>query len=341
MEIYLIGSVGQEITLEKLVNQTKNLKVDEVLNLYIHSEGGSVYEGLAIYNHLKQLPNEVNTHSSGLVASIASVFFLAGKNRTASTVDNFLIHLPFSMAQGNAAQMEKTAKELREVEQKLAGIYAMETDLTPEEAIELMKKDEFLDSDFLKSKNFVTEIKKYQAVATINKLKMTEQFTKEEATGMFARFEQKILKALKLQPKNKIVFDAEGVEIDFYELADDEAVQVGAKARVKGSNADGVYRSVNNETWTFENGELISIEPAQTEVEVLTQQNEALQAKIEQLESEKEELSTTISNQTEDLKAVKQEFFDFKSEITSKFEASLKNPKPEPNKSRTLNLKKK
>ena len=190
-DLYLIGEVGYEITLTDVINKVNNSDKKKPLNINIHSQGGSVYEGLAIYNYLKSLKQEVNTHSSGLVASIASIFFLAGKNRTINNTDNFLIHLPSGMSMGNAKDFEKTAKELRDIENKLATIYENETNLTKEEALELMKNDEFLNVDFLLEKGFVNDIIKemsepkpaYNTVSTIVRILANKGFVAHKAFG--------------------------------------------------------------------------------------------------------------------------------------------------------------
>ena len=156
-EIFLIGEVGFDITLETVIAQVKKSNQEEPLNVHIHSGGGQVFDGLAIYNYLKTLPQQVNTLSSGLVASIASIIFLAGdrKTRTINKLDNFLIHLPSGGAFGNAEDLEKGAEQLRDIEQKMVGIYVAETDLTAKEALALMKEDKMLDVEFLLEKGVV------------------------------------------------------------------------------------------------------------------------------------------------------------------------------------------
>lgn len=343
MDIYLIGEVGFEITLDTVLNQVKGIKEDEALNVHIHSGGGSVYDGLAIYNYLKNLPNEVNTYSSGLVASIASVIFLAGKERVINNTDNFLIHLPMAFSGGNAKDIEKTAKELRSIEDKIAGVYAMETDLTVEEAKEIMEKDEFLAVDFLKSKNFVTEIREFKAVATLTNRKMENSITEEKVNSLFKNFENKLKKFF--SPKNKIVTNAEGKDVDFYELEDGEAVVVGAKARIDGEDAEGEILMPSGETYIFEGGELIEIkevegdEEEDSEAEMLKKENETLKQEIEDLKNKSTELENKVSEVEEVKNEMLEEFKNFKASITSDFAPSKKVEEPKKN-TRSLNIKK-
>ena len=58
-EIYLVGEIGSEVTLATVLKQVQASDKTQPLNVHIHSGGGSVYDGIAIYNLLKSLPQEV------------------------------------------------------------------------------------------------------------------------------------------------------------------------------------------------------------------------------------------------------------------------------------------
>jgi len=62
------------------------------IHLAIHSLGGYVSDGIAIHNYLRGLPIEIVTYNMGSVASIAVLFFLAGKVRKATRNATFMIH---------------------------------------------------------------------------------------------------------------------------------------------------------------------------------------------------------------------------------------------------------
>lgn len=332
-DIYLIGEVGFEITLDSVIDSVNKSDKSQPLNIHIHSGGGSVYDGLAIYNYFKNLDQEVNTISSGLVASIASVFFLAGKTRTINNTDNFLIHLPMSGAQGDAEELEKQAKELRNIEDKLADIYALETSLSKEEALEFMKKDEMLDVNWLKEKGFVNNIIEFKAVATFNKIDMSKQVTEEEVKGWFETFANKFFKK---EPKNKIVQDANGVDIDFTDLEDSAEPKVGDVATIDGAKAEGDHVMPSGETFKFTDGALSEImEASEEEASELEDANAEIERLKEQLQTsaelvnEKEEAVTEATNK---LEGIETEFETLKNEVTSKFEYKGKKKKEEPSK---------
>ncbi len=328
-DIFLIGEVGFDITLDTIIEQIKKTNQEEPLNVHIHSGGGQVYDGLAIYNHLKTLPQGVNTISSGLVASIASIIFLSGdrKTRTINKLDSFLIHLPSGGAFGNAEDLEKHAEELRDIEEKMSGIYAAETDLTVKEAIELMKEDKMLDVEFLKKKGIVAEIIEFKAVAKYDhktKIDMSEKLTKKEVEGMFDTFGDKLKAFFKSNGKasNKIVQDANGIEIEFINLSETDTPKIGDEARIEGAKIkdDKDYVMPSGETFKFENSKLSVVVEAKDEVEALKAELQTEKDLVATLTTEKEELEKDLQKKEKSVKSINDDYTKLKSEITSKFE---------------------
>ncbi len=331
-DIYLIGEVGWEITLESVIKSVTESDKTKDLNVHIHSMGGGVYDGLAIYNYLKGLNQTVHTTSSGLVASIATVFFLAGKKetRTINKTDSFLIHLPMGGVQGNAEDFEKHAKELRDIENKIADIYVKETDISKDEVIELMKKDEMLDVDFLKEKGFVSEIKDFKAVATLNnKNKMSDKLTEEKVQSMFNTMTESLKNIFKSKVVNKLVSSADGeVEIDFPDVGEDDTPAIGDKALIDGDDANTSVLMPSGETWVFVEGELSEI------VEASTEDNKELEdanAKIKELEDKLSASNKLVLSKDKDIDSIKnsvkdveKDFKTFKKKITSGFTPNKK-----------------
>lgn len=81
-----------------IANILNSLTKVPTINVRINSPGGSVFDGMAIYNALTRHPGTVNTYVDGIAASIASVIMLAGK--TISIADNamVMIHNPSGLA---------------------------------------------------------------------------------------------------------------------------------------------------------------------------------------------------------------------------------------------------
>ena len=331
-DIFLNGEVGLDITLDTLIEQIKKTNQEDPLNVHINSSGGQVYDGLAIYNHLKTLPQQVNTISGSLVASIASIFFLAGdrKTRKIHKTDGFLIHLPSGGAFGNAEDLEKTAEELRDIELKLAGIYAAETDLTVDEAMNLMKEDKMLDVEFLKEKGIVAEIIEFKAVAKYDnkQIDMSEKLTKKEVEGMFDKFGDKLKAFFKSNGKasNKIVQDANGVEIEFINLSETDTPKIGDEARIEGAKIkdDKDYVMPSGETFKFENSKLSEVVEAKDEVEALKAELQTEKDLVKTLTTKKEDLEKKLTEKETAFTSISDDFKELKATVTSSFEHGKK-----------------
>ena len=98
------------------------------LTVHINSPGGSVFEGLAIYNLLRQHDAQVDVIVDGIAASIASVIAMAGDTVTMAPHSMMMIHEPWGMTIGNAADHEKQAAVLNTIAVDIAGVYADRAD---------------------------------------------------------------------------------------------------------------------------------------------------------------------------------------------------------------------
>jgi len=91
------------------------------ISIYINSPGGSVYAGLGIYDTMQFINSDVATICTGMAASMASVLLVAGKEgkRSALTHSRVMIHQPLGGAQGQASDIEITAREIQKIKKEL------------------------------------------------------------------------------------------------------------------------------------------------------------------------------------------------------------------------------
>lgn len=96
------------------------------ITMYLNTPGGSVYDGLAIYDTMQYIPNEVHTVCTGLAASMGSVLLCAGEKgkRFALPHSRIMIHQPLGGAHGQASDIEITAKEILKLKSELYQIIA-------------------------------------------------------------------------------------------------------------------------------------------------------------------------------------------------------------------------
>ena len=96
------------------------------ISIYINSPGGSVYAGLGIYDTMQFISSDVATICTGMAASMAAVLLVAGKEgkRSALTHSRVMIHQPMGGAQGQASDIEITAREIQKLKKELYTIIA-------------------------------------------------------------------------------------------------------------------------------------------------------------------------------------------------------------------------
>lgn len=123
--IYLYSDIGWiGATAEEFVAELKDITAPKI-NVRINSYGGSVFEGIAIFNALRSHPAEVTTQVDAIAASIASVIVQAGDNRIMLDASEMMIHEATGIALGaTAADMRELAEILDNQTIKLAEIYA-------------------------------------------------------------------------------------------------------------------------------------------------------------------------------------------------------------------------
>lgn len=96
------------------------------ITIYLNSPGGSVYAGLGIYDTMQFVGSSVSTICTGMAASMAAVLLVAGEKgkRYALPHSRVMIHQPLGGAQGQASDIEITAREIIKIKNELYGIIA-------------------------------------------------------------------------------------------------------------------------------------------------------------------------------------------------------------------------
>ena len=114
------------------------------ISIYINSPGGSVYAGYGIYDTMQFISSDVSTICTGIAASMAAVLLVAGapKKRFALTHSRVMIHQPLGGVQGQASDIEITAREIARVKQELYSIISKHSG----QPVEKISKDS--DRDF-------------------------------------------------------------------------------------------------------------------------------------------------------------------------------------------------
>lgn len=131
----------------------------DTIELHISSYGGSVKEGVAIYNLLKQAKcKEIVAYVDGFAYSIASVILQAADRRIMGLGTSLLIHNMWLYIAGNAEDLRKAADDLDVLMESNRQIYLERANVTEEELIEMMNKETYLTPDQAVEMGFADEV---------------------------------------------------------------------------------------------------------------------------------------------------------------------------------------
>jgi ATP-dependent Clp endopeptidase proteolytic subunit ClpP len=150
-----IGYFGQ--TAKGLADDLRELDVEE-LDVHINSPGGDIFDGLAIYQALKDHKANVTVRIDGLAASIASVIAMAGDKVVMAPKSSLMIHDGWTMAVGSAKDMRKTADLLDKQSDIIASVYADKTGQPAEFWREIMADDAWYNAEEALAAGLIDEI---------------------------------------------------------------------------------------------------------------------------------------------------------------------------------------
>ena len=176
-EIYIYGDIGESWYEETVgaadfvreLNAVKN----EVVTIRINSVGGSVPDGLAIYNAIKRHPSKVTIHIDGMAMSISSLIATAAECVMAENA-MLMIHAPSSIAMGNAEEFRDRANDLDKWGEAMAVSYARKTGKTTDEVMAWLDgKDHYFTAAEAQAAGLVDSIA--EAVPIAASLRVQEQ----------------------------------------------------------------------------------------------------------------------------------------------------------------------
>jgi len=133
---------------------------DRDINLYIHSPGGMVTAGLAIYDTMQFVKPPVATLCMGQAASMAAVLLAAGAKGKRSVLPNsrIMIHQPLGGTQGQATDIEIYTKEMLKIKSQLNNILAKHTGRNMEQIDRDTDRNNFMSAEDAKTYGIVDEI---------------------------------------------------------------------------------------------------------------------------------------------------------------------------------------
>jgi ATP-dependent Clp protease, protease subunit len=145
-EISIFGEIGQNgITAAKFASHLNKLGQVSRITMSMNSPGGSVFDGLAIYNILRRHPARIFARIDGVAASIASTILMAADEIVAPENSLLMVHNPAGFCEGTASDMAKFAETLNQVAQSMGGIYAARSRRPLAEVLDWMNSETWFD----------------------------------------------------------------------------------------------------------------------------------------------------------------------------------------------------
>ena len=151
-------NVANIVNAQLLFLESADSKKD--IQIYLNSPGGSVYAGLGIYDTMQYIKPDVATICTGMAASMGAVLMCAGAEgkRSALKHSRVMIHQPLGGAQGQASDIEITAREIQKLKKELYEIIATHSKQTYENVWADSDRDYWMTADEAKEYGMVDEV---------------------------------------------------------------------------------------------------------------------------------------------------------------------------------------
>jgi ATP-dependent protease ClpP protease subunit len=233
------GDVGFDITLSSLLPYIRANN-----DILIDTFGGDLFEAYRIKDVISRLPYTSKIGTLGVNMSAGTIIQMAVpiKQRTISKNSRFLVHNPHVWAIGDDQMFLKKSQELKEEKENIARIYAESSDLTEEEAIELMQEERILTAEEAIEKGFFLAEYMQPDEETENNNNNSQTMNNKEKKEKLNVFQAAFndLKAAVLgsdeTPKALILQDVNGAVLDFgQEIETEEEISVGSAVTVRKS----------------------------------------------------------------------------------------------------------
>lgn len=312
-DVYIFDEIGTYgITAQEFITDIKDLK-DTPINLRINSLGGDVFDGMAMYNVIKRREAKTTVYIEGIAASIATIISLGADEVVMAENSLFMIHNAWGGTMGEAKDMRKTAETLEKITGELTDIYRKKTGLSYDVLAEMMDEETWLNANEAFEMGFIDTISDSIKVAAKYDVSKFKNITQEEIQNKLSINinNKKMTNELKEWFNNKVEEIVTAVKGDVKvsaDVAEQTAITVNLGDNDEIKNKISEFESSNielsNKISLLEE-ELVASKGTN---ETLTQEVEALNAKINKADAKGTEIVTeadpvVVENKKEDANA--------------------------------------
>lgn len=148
---------GEGVTAKNIGKTLASMKGKDI-TVNINSPGGSMFEGLAIYNQLREHDGKVTVKVLGIAASAASIIAMAGDEIKVAKAGFIMIHNAWVYAMGNRIDLREVADYLEPFDKSMADIYSSRTGIKSADIISLMDNETYIGGDDAVEKGFADSL---------------------------------------------------------------------------------------------------------------------------------------------------------------------------------------
>ncbi len=128
------------------------------VTIHLDSEGGSVVDGISIYNQIRNYPGKVTVHIDSLAASIATVISSAADHVIINSTGRMMVHSAWTVAMGNAKDFRGMVNILEQMDRDIASVYAARSEKSEDEWLEIMAAETWYTAEDALAAGLVDEV---------------------------------------------------------------------------------------------------------------------------------------------------------------------------------------
>ncbi len=305
----------QYIDVEYVDQELSKLSVsprDEVV-FNIHSLGGDTAVAFAIYNKIRRYGKEnkvkITTRIDGYCASSGVILLLAGDRRIGNRYAEPFVHNAWTMVLGDKNETQKVLEELDKTDNMIASLYEERTNITKEQALEMMSNDTWITAEECLEYGFYTELENednskpvlnsekqiiFNSIQRPRNNSINNKMTQEENL-VWNKIKNLFSDKDKTSSKNAMLYTDKNEEVVFAELNEGEKPKVGDAATINGKNASGTVNMADGSVYSFEAGKVTEIKEKEGIIDSVTLNS--INEKLDGLIAKNTELENTVSTQ--------------------------------------------
>jgi len=213
-DIWIYQNIGtgwfDGFSAKEFADEVKKLGKIDIINVYLNSAGGNVFDGVAIYNILQRNKARVIVQIDALAASIASVIAMAGDEIRMAENALMMIHNPWGFVIGDVNDFAKAIEDLNKVkENSIMPAYQKQSGMEEKEIAKLMDAETWMSAAEAKEYGFIDEISEGKEIAA--------HIDRDKYRNVFRNMPEKIETEAKIKPQEKKKANKNSVKLNHWQ----------------------------------------------------------------------------------------------------------------------------